>query len=115
MRYTPGTELNFSSSAVVRRVGFRVSLGRDVCPVERQSLGETRVGHDIANVILSNEGDIRKSELLVEEQRRRVVRPIERSDRIDPADVVEQRTIVPIHCDLGTYWEMSAGPVCECE
>src|SRR5258708_38624441 len=75
--------------------------GCDVCPEQGQPLGETSVGHDVANVILTDEGDVRWGEPLVEEQRGRVVRAIERSDRGDPPEVVEQPGSVAVHRDVG--------------
>ena len=85
--------------------------GCDVCPEQRQPLGETSVGHDVANVILTDEGDVRWGELMVEEQRGGVVRPIERSDRVDLPEVVEQPGIVAVHRDVGTCWQMGTDPI----
>ena len=85
--------------------------GYDVCPEQRQPLGETSVGHDVANVILTDEGDVRWGELLVEEQRGRAVRPIERTDRLDLPEVVEQPGIIPVRRDVGTFWEMGTDPI----
>ena len=85
--------------------------GCDVRPEQRQPLGETSVGHDVANVVLADEGDVRRGELRVEEQRGRVVRPVERSDRVDLPEVVEQPGIVAVHRDVGTCWEVGTDPI----
>ena len=90
----------------------RTGLARcDVGTVQRQPFGETSVSDDVTDVILPDKREIRRRELLIEEQRRRVVRPVQRRHRFDVPDVVEQSTVVAIDSHMRSGRQMGADPI----
>ena len=83
----------------------------DVRAVQRETLGESVVDDDVADVGFADEIDVIQAERMVEPEQLRVDQTRLGRHRIDTADGVQQRGVVSVGRNVGPCGEMAVGPV----